>query len=154
MKDGIMELSYDQMLHRIQWVRDLVSGEYTQGCSSLKLFHADGTCSHCCLGVALEHIDPDSHLLMRSSSNVIFSIGIDLGEEGLVLSMDEGEQGPLIRMNDGGESFETIADEIAYATERRVRIDDTNDGVGWRKLAPTGFARQWLEAIDDLAPTE
>jgi len=153
MKDGIMELSYDQMLHRIQWVRDLVSGEYTQGCSSLKLFHADGTCSHCCLGVALEHIDPDSHLLMRESCGTTFSVGVNLTKDLLILGMHEDEQGPLMRMNDGGESFETIADEIAYATERRVQINDA-DGVGWRKLAPAGFARVWLEALDALAPTE
>lgn len=139
-----MELNESQMLHRIQWVRDLISGEFKQGRHSLKVFIPD--VSYCCLGVALERIDPNSEYMQRSVGGC-YSIGIGLNDEHeSILGLSADEHAPLMNWNDGNQSFEFIADRIAYATDRGIYIDRENlAGV------PLGFAKTWLEKLDELA---
>lgn len=139
-------LTHDQILRRIQWVRALLSGDYVQGQSSLKVW-GEQEC-HCCLGVICELLTPNSTLLERCG-RTHQSRGTNLaGEHLALLGMTASDDNTMCGMNDGGDSFERIADVIAWATEHLQVFHDSYRSAD----IPGGYATEWLRKLDAARP--
>lgn len=138
-----------QLANRVQWVRDLGSGGFTQAKGSLKkdlMYYEDDPAEYgyCCLGVACERIAP------RSPQLKLDPIG---GEsESLMtpsfaqthLGIDDNDQEQAAIWNDEDRyDFKRIADLIAWATEHKIGfLEADSDDV------PNGYRLAWLEQFD------
>lgn len=150
-----IEFTPIQLANRVQWVRDLVSGDYVQGHGSLKRWTSSGNVLHCCLGVASEKLCPTSpHLrpegdplagesttseggtLPRSAARLL-----GMGDHSEELG---GDQKTAYTWNDNDHySFERIADFIAWATEYGVPLTRV-----YPPNVPTDYAATWLEGLE------
>lgn len=146
-----------QLANRVQWVRDLTSGEFQQSQHTLakriakRIATVDGegfTYGYCCLGVACVRIDPAHGSL---------TIGHNGGSHGVAMPdtfaaehyglHPENDQGAAMGWNDTEHyNFNRIADLIAYATEHSLYFNEVNEVIG---NVPEGYAIEWLAQFSD-----
>ena len=138
----VVKLGRRQLANRVAWVRDLLSGEYKQSHSRLKIVK-DGVASHCCLGVACERLAPKSFnleirfILGSGPSNGSFMAD----KTARKLGLDYEQQTRAAEWNDSNEySFARIADLVAYATNNRMNFE-----ILVVEDVPQGYALTWLE---------
>lgn len=110
-----------------KWVEALRSGEYRQSSRQLKLTELDGSCSYCCLGVAVEVFNStESDVSYLKDS--YYSLGLYSPEGYLKISNSDLSQ-ELTSLNDDGYynaenkfiddplTFDEIADVILISHE-------------------------------------
>jgi hypothetical protein len=135
-----------QLANRIQWIKDLISGEFGQGEGCLKAVHDDGTIEYCCLGIACERVAPSSRSLVTrfdgtSGSYLPREAAILMGF-GTEFTEVNGDQHVAALWNDDKRlSFARIADLVAFATERKMRFREVQE-----YLVPVDYAIEWLES--------
>lgn len=139
-----IKLNETQLANRVQWIKDLLSGNYLQGEGCLKTFgREDGRAEYCCLGVAGEKIAPKSNKMkikngasadyLSRDAAILMGFGKDSTE-------GSGDQSIAAGWNDESKyMFNRIADLVAYATEHRIRFKDIKRG-----QVSEGYAVEWL----------
>lgn len=126
--------------HTLQWMRDLLSGEFVQGGGHLVGYFMNGSRSgrtYCCLGVLAfrmwpgwRGLDPRGETYLNADQ---------LREVG----MSPGEQRQLAALNDSRLPFRRIADVIAQSIVNGIPVDELgHDDV------PVGAAVRLIEAHD------
>lgn len=126
----------------IQWLRDLLSGDFEQGHGALAkapspIVGESTKCAYCCLGVLCQRQDPELQLL-----------GIPYAPEQITtrVGLTRTDQMVLACMNDERKmTFTQIADAIAYGIIERKHMTDVLDEIG---AVQTGTARRLLNAYD------
>ena len=127
---------------RVRWVRDLVSGNYTQGKGALKM-QSGGSTKHCCLGVACEGLDPEyRELNLTHGTSIAYIIDKNAKKFGLT----KEDQSEASRWNDTlGYDFDRIADMVAFATEFNTPFTMSKP---IRDSVNHGYAIEWLKQYD------
>lgn len=123
--------------HTLQWMRDLLSGEFVQGHGALVSGALSERRRYCCLGVLATRMWPTwSGLYPRTAT---YLLPDQLDEVG----MSTGEQRRLAALNDSRLPFDRIADVIAQSIIDRVPVDEL-----FHSDVPVGTAAHLLEAHD------
>lgn len=139
-----VELTPAQRANRVQWVRDLVSGDFRQATGGLVVRDWDtgAVDGYCCLGVAAlgigrEHLYEDGR---PSQSRAL--IDDDLAWHEFRLSREDQER--AAGWNDSDDlTFAQIADRVAYATVHELNFAQVSGAV-----IPSGYAVAWLAELD------
>lgn len=144
-----MELDEHQLKNRIQWVRDLRSGQFTQGLRKLKRVDNNVT-TYCCLGVACERVDPSNVSLMLHQTHTgddSYSMAAAMMTSTFAFDefgLSSADQADAAAWNDSGDyDFNRIADLIAWSTEHRIRFASVK-----AETVPDGYSVEWLKQFD------
>lgn len=142
-----IELNEDQISNRVNWVKDLLSGQFKQGHGCLKRISGSGEATYCCLGVPCERLQllddikqaPDYSITKTHPTRSQGFLNYDNLE---LLGISNEDQHLAGRWNDNFKyTFARIADFIAFATENRLLFADVDI-----ELATEGYALAWLES--------
>lgn len=150
-----------QLNNRVQWVRDLLSGNFKQGNHSLTRKDPDThEVAHCCLGVACVRVDPEN-VQLQIPMNEYRSEGMMHDDFAIEhFGLPYSDQRAFAGMNDSwGLTFAQIADVIAYTTANGIGANavymggyhaDHPIGAGRHEpIVPSGFAVEWLKQYTD-----